>query len=87
MLDTGILNKRPEIPTLFKIYKIYLILKRIVDAKYPIELVNGKWLNSEDYIKNLDESEKRSVFDVFIESEKEIMPNIYQMNSLRTKVY
>ena len=76
LLDTGILNKRPEISTSFKIYKIYLILKRIVDAKYPIELVNGKWLNSEDYIKNLDEYEKRSVFDVFTESEKEIGQNV-----------
>lgn len=76
LLDTGILNKRPEMSTSFKIYKIYLILKRIVDAKYPIEFVNGKWLNSEDYIKSLDEYEKRSIFDVFIESDKEIKPNI-----------
>lgn len=76
LLDTGILNKRPEMCTASKIYKIYLILKRIVDAKYPIEFVNGKWLNSEDYIKNLDEYEKRSVFDVFIECDKEIMPDI-----------
>lgn len=76
LLDTGILNKRPEISTSFKIYKIYLILKRIVDAKYPIEFVNGKWLNSEDYIKSLDEYEKRSIFDVFTESDKEIRPNI-----------
>ena len=76
LLDTGILNKRPEMCIAFKIYKIYLILKRIVDAKYPIEFVNGKWLNSEDYIKSLDEYEKRSVFDAFIECDKEIMPNI-----------
>lgn len=76
LLDTGILNKRPEMCTAFKIYKIYLILKRIVDAKYPIEFVNGKWLNCEDYIKSLDEYEKRSVFDAFIECDKEIMPNI-----------
>lgn len=76
LLDTGILNKRPEMCTAFKIYKIYLILKRIVDTKYPIEFVNGKWLNSEDYIKSLDEYEKRSVFDAFIECDKEIMPNI-----------
>ena len=76
LLDTGILNKRPEMCTASKIYKIYLILKRIVDAKYPIEFVNGKWLNSEDYIKNLDEYEKRSVFDAFIECDKEIMPDI-----------
>lgn len=76
LLDTGILNKRPEMSTSFKIYKIYLILKRIVDAKYPIEFVNGKWLNSEDYIKSLDEYEKRSIFDVFTESDKEIRPNI-----------
>lgn len=76
LLDTGILNKRPEMSTSFKIYKIYLILKRIIDAKYPIEFVNGKWLNSEDYIKSLDEYEKRSIFDVFTESDKEIMPNI-----------
>lgn len=91
LLDTGILNKRPEMGTASKIYKIYLILKRIVDAKYPIEFVNGKWLNSEDYIKNLDEYEKRSVFDVFIECDKEIMPDIecdtgqndYDYNSIR----
>lgn len=93
LLDTGILNKRPEMCTAFKIYKIYLILKRIVDAKYPIEFVNGKWLNSEDYIKSLDEYEKRSVFDAFIECDKEIMPNIecdrgqndydYDNNSIR----
>lgn len=76
LLDTGILNKIPEMGTAFKIYKIYLILKRIVDAKYPIEFVNGKWLNCEDYIKSLDEYEKRSVFDAFIECDKEIMPNI-----------
>ena len=76
LLDTGILNKRPEMSTSFKIYKIYLILKRIIDAKYPIEFVNGKWLNSEDYIKSLDEYEKRSIFDVFTESDKEIRPNI-----------
>ena len=84
LLDTGILNKRPEMCTAFKIYKIYLILKRIVDAKYPIEFVNGKWLNSEDYIKSLDEYEKRSVFDAFIECDKEIMPNIEcDNNSIR----
>lgn len=93
LLDTGILNKIPEMGTAFKIYKIYLILKRIVDAKYPIEFVNGKWLNSEDYIKSLDEYEKRSVFDAFIECDKEIMPNIecdrgqndydYDNNSIR----
>lgn len=93
LLDTGILNKRPEMCNVFKIYKIYLILKRIVDAKYPIEFVNGKWLNSEDYLKSLDEHEKRSVFDAFIECDKEIMPNIecdrgqndydYDNNSIR----
>ena len=76
LLDTGILNKRPEMLTLFNVYKAYLILKRIVDTKYPIELVNGKWLNSEDYIKNLDGYERKSIFEVFTESEKEIKPNI-----------
>lgn len=76
LLDTGILNKRPEMRTLFNVYKAYLILKRIVDTKYPIKLVNGKWLNSEDYIKNLDGYERKSIFEVFIESEKEIKPNI-----------
>ena len=76
LLDTGILNKKPEIRTLFNVYKAYLILKRIVDTKYPIKLVNGKWLNSEDYIKNLDGYERKSIFEVFIESEKEIKPNI-----------
>lgn len=76
LLDTGILNRRPEMRTLFNVYKAYLILKRIVDTKYPIELVNGKWLNSEDYIKNLDGYERKSIFEVFIESEKEIKPNI-----------
>ena len=76
LLDTGILNKRPEMRTLFNVYKAYLILKRIVDTKYPIELVNGKWLNSEDYIKNLDGYERKSIFEVFTESEKEIKPNI-----------
>ena len=74
LLDTGILNKKPEMRTLFNVYKVYLILKRIVDTKYPIELVNGKWLNSEDYIKNLDGYERKSIFEVFIESEKEITP-------------
>ena len=74
LLDTGILNKKPEMRTLFNVYKAYLILKRIVDTKYPIELVNGKWLNSEDYIKNLDGYERKSIFEVFIESEKEITP-------------
>lgn len=76
LLDTGILNKRPEMRTLFNVYKAYLILKRIVDTKYPIKLVNGKWLNSEDYIKNLDGNERKSIFEVFTESEKEIKPNI-----------
>lgn len=76
LLDTGILNRKPEIRTLFNVYKAYLILKRIVDTKYPIELVNGKWLNSEDYIKSLDEYERKSIFEVFTESEKEIKPNI-----------
>lgn len=76
LLDTGILNKRPEMRTLFNVYKAYLILKRIVDTKYPIELVHGKWLNSEDYIKSLDEYERKSIFEVFTESEKEIKPNI-----------
>lgn len=76
LLDTGILNKKPEMRTLFNVYKAYLILKRIVDTKYPIKLVNGKWLNSEDYIKNLDGYERKSIFEVFIESEKEIKPNI-----------
>ena len=76
LLDTGILNKKPEMRTLFNVYKVYLILKRIVDTKYPIELVNGKWLNSEDYIKNLDGYERKSIFEVFTESEKEIKPNI-----------
>lgn len=76
LLDTGILNKRPEMLTLFNVYKAYLILKRIVDTKYPIELVNGKWLNSEDYIKNLDGYERKSIFEIFTESEKEIEPNI-----------
>ena len=76
LLDTGILNKKPEMRTLFNVYKAYLILKRIVDTKYPIELVNGKWLNSEDYIKNLDGYERKSIFEVFIESVKEIKPNI-----------
>lgn len=76
LLDTGILNKKTEMRTLFNVYKAYLILKRIVDTKYPIKLVNGKWLNSEDYIKNLDEYERKSIFEVFIESEKEIKPNI-----------
>ena len=76
LLDTGILNKRPEMLTLFNVYKAYLILKRIVDTKYPIELVNGKWLNSEDYIKNLDGYERKSIFEIFTESEKEIKPNI-----------
>lgn len=76
LLDTGILNKKPEMRTLFNVYKVYLILKRIVDTKYPIKLVNGKWLNSEDYIKNLDGNERKSIFEVFIESEKEIKPNI-----------
>ena len=76
LLDTGILNKRPEMRTLFNVYKAYLILKRIVDTKYPIELVNGKWLNSEDYIKNLDGYERKSIFEIFTESEKEIKPNI-----------
>ena len=76
LLDTGILNKRPEMRTLFNVYKVYLILKRIVDTKYPIELVNGKWLNSEDYIKNLDGYERKSIFEIFTESEKEIKPNI-----------
>ena len=74
LLDTGILNKKPEMRTLFNVYKAYLILKRIVDTKYPIKLVNGKWLNSEDYIKNLDGYERKSIFEVFIESEKEITP-------------
>lgn len=74
LLDTGILNKKPEMRTLFNVYKAYLILKRIVDTKYPIKLVNGKWLNSEDYIKNLDGYERKSIFEVFIESEKEINP-------------
>ena len=74
LLDTGILNRKPEIRTLFNVYKAYLILKRIVDTKYPIKLVNGKWLNSEDYIKNLDGYERKSIFEVFIESEKEITP-------------
>lgn len=76
LLDTGILNRKPEMRTLFNVYKAYLILKRIVDTKYPIELVNGKWLNSEDYIKSLDEYERKSIFEVFTESEKEIKPNI-----------
>ena len=76
LLDTGILNKKPEMRTLFKVYKMYLVLKRIVDTKYPIELVNGKWLNSEDYIKNLDGYERKSIFEIFTESEKEIKPNI-----------
>ena len=76
LLDTGILNRKPEIRTLFNVYKAYLILKRIVDTKYPIELVNGKWLNSEDYIKNLDGYERKSIFEIFTESEKEIEPNI-----------
>lgn len=76
LLDTGILNRKPEMRTLFNVYKAYLILKRIVDTKYPVKLVNGKWLNSEDYIKDLDAHEKRSIFEVFIESEKEIKPNI-----------
>lgn len=76
LLDTGILNKKPEMRTLFNVYKAYLILKRIVDTKYPIELVNGKWLNSEDYIKNLDGYERKSIFEIFTESEKEINPNI-----------
>ena len=76
LLDTGILNKKPEMRTLFNVYKAYLILKRIVDTKYPIELVNGKWLNSEDYIKNLDGYERKSIFEIFTESEKEIKPNI-----------
>ena len=76
LLDTGILNRKPEMRTLFNVYKAYLILKRIVDTKYPIELVNGKWLNSEDYIKNLDGYERKSIFEVFTESEKEIKPNI-----------
>lgn len=76
LLDTGILNRKPEIRTLFNVYKAYLILKRIVDTKYPIELVNGKWLNSEDYIKSLNEYERKSIFEVFTESEKEIKPNI-----------
>ena len=76
LLDTGILNKKPEMRTLFNVYKAYLILKRIVDTKYPIKLVNGKWLNSEDYIKNLDGYERKSIFEVFTESEKEIKPNI-----------
>ena len=76
LLDTGILNRKPEMRTLFNVYKAYLILKRIVDTKYPVKLVNGKWLNSEDYIKNLDEYERKSIFEVFIESVKEIKPNI-----------
>lgn len=76
LLDTGILNKKPEMRTLFNVYKAYLILKRIVDTKYPIKLVNGKWLNSEDYIKNLDGYERKSIFEIFTESEKEINPNI-----------
>lgn len=76
LLDTGILNKKPQMRTLFNVYKAYLILKRIVDTKYPIELVNGKWLNSEDYIKNLDGYERKSIFEIFTESEKEINPNI-----------
>jgi hypothetical protein len=76
LLDTGILNKKPEMRTLFNVYKAYLILKRIVDTKYPIKLVNGKWLNSEDYIKNLDGYERKNIFEVFIESETEIKPNI-----------
>lgn len=76
LLDTGILNKKLEMRTLFNVYKAYLILKRIVDTKYPIELVNGKWLNSEDYIKNLDGYERKSIFEIFTESEKEIKPNI-----------
>lgn len=76
LLDTGILNKKPEMRTLFNVYKAYLILKRIVDTKYPIKLVNGKWLNSEDYIKNLDGYERKSIFEIFTESEKEITPNI-----------
>ena len=76
LLDTGILNRKPEMRTLFNVYKAYLILKRIVDTKYPIELVNGKWLNSEDYIKNLDGYERKSIFEIFTESEKEIKPNI-----------
>lgn len=76
LLDTGILNKKPEMRTLFNVYKAYLILKRIVDTKYPIKLVNGKWLNSEDYIKNLDGYERKSIFEIFTESEKEIKPNI-----------
>lgn len=76
LLDTGILNRKPGMRTLFNVYKAYLILKRIVDTKYPVKLVNGKWLNSEDYIKNLDEYERKSIFEVFIESVKEIKPNI-----------
>lgn len=76
LLDTGILNKKSEMRTLFNVYKAYLILKRIVDTKYPIKLVNGKWLNSEDYIKNLDGYERKSIFEIFTESEKEINPNI-----------
>ena len=76
LLDTGILNKKPEMRTLFKVYKMYLVLKRIVDTKYPIELVNGKWLNSEGYIKDLDVHEKRSLFEVFTKNEEEIRPTI-----------
>lgn len=69
LLDTGILNKKPEIRALFETYKVYIVLKRIVDNHYPIEIVNGVWVNSEKYMENVDAHEKRAILEVFTNSD------------------
>lgn len=69
LLDTGILHKKTEVGTLFDVYKIYLVLKRIMDSNYPIKLVDGKWLNSKGYIDNTNAYEKRAIMDVFAQND------------------
>lgn len=77
LLDTGILKQKPEVRTLFDVYKICLVLKRIMDSHYPIRIEKGKWINYKNYVDNIDEHERRSIFNVFAydnEEDDEALP-------------
>lgn len=93
LLDTGILNKKLDGRTLFKIYRLHSILKRIIDSGYPLEYKNGIWLNGEEYLKNVNTEEERIIREIFnrynndgfIESERGLTDDYNKANMIRKK--
>lgn len=90
LLDTGVLNKKIDRSTLFKIYKVHSILKRIIDSDYPLEYKDGIWINGEEYLKNVNVEEEKVIREIFnrydngfIEPESKITVDYKKANIIR----